>query len=403
MFFRSIERDASLDEFRAEVRAFCERELPAEIRRKQAAGQHVEKPEYDEWLKRLGKRGWNTGRWPVEHGGLGWSPEQYLAFCEELGRAGAPPLVTFGTTMAGPVIYTFGTEKQKQQHLPGIIKNDVWWCQGYSEPGAGSDLAGLKTKAVRDGDHYVVNGQKIWTSLAHWADWIFALVRTDASGKKQEGISFLLIDMKTPGITVRPIIGITLGHHLNEVFFDNVRVPVGNLIGEEGKGWTYAKFLLANERVGNVDIAKLEHYLGHLRQLLQRTTDGGRPLSEDPQFKRRLAELEVGLASVKALMADQLAATKEEGGAPTLMGAAALKLRGTEVQQAILQANMDVLARYGQVYQLDALSAGWNGAIIGPEESAEITYEHLYRRAATVYGGSSEIQKNIIAKGALGL
>jgi alkylation response protein AidB-like acyl-CoA dehydrogenase len=305
--------------------------------------------------------------------------------------------------MAGPVIYTFGTEAQKNEHLPGIISNDVWWCQGYSEPGAGSDLANLKTRAFRDGDDYIVNGQKIWTSQAHWSDWIFCLVRTSSEGKKQQGISFLLIDMKTPGIEVRPIISIALGHHLNEVFFTDVRVPVQNLIGEEGKGWTYAKFLLANERVGNVDIAKFEHYLDELRKLVANTYEGGRPLAEDPAFRRRIADLEVDLATVKALMADQLAATREEGGAPTLMGAAALKLRGTELQQAIMQGLVDVLARYGLVYQTDALHAGWNGEAIGPEASAGLMYEHLYRRAATIYGGSSEIQKNIIAKGALGL
>jgi len=403
MFIRSVAHDTTLDAFREEVRAFCEEEMPAEMRLKRTSGQHIEKAEYDLWLKRLGSKGWLTGKWPKEHGGLGWSPAHFLAFCEELGRAGSPPVPPFGTTMAGPVIYTFGTEEQKKQHLPAIMKNDAWWCQGYSEPGAGSDLASLKTKAVRDGDDYVVNGQKIWTSLAHWADWMFCLVRTSTEGKKQQGISFLLIDMKTPGITVRPIIAITLGHHLNEVFFDNVRVPASNLIGEEGKGWTYAKFLLANERVGNVDIAKFEHYLEELKKLLAVTKEGGRPLSEDPAFKRRVAELEVGLAGVKALMADQLAAEREQGGAPTMMGAAALKLRGTELQQGILQGLVDVLGRHGMVYQTDALAPGWNGEPIGPEGSAALVYEHLYRRAATIYGGSSEIQKNIIAKGSLGL
>jgi alkylation response protein AidB-like acyl-CoA dehydrogenase len=402
MFIRTVEHDTSLDKFRAEVREFCERELPEVVKRKQATGQHLEKQEYDQWLKRLGTKGWLTGKWPKEQGGLGWAPAQHLAFLEELGRAGAPPLLSFGPTMAGPVICKFGTEAQKQQHLPGIIKNDVWWCQGYSEPGAGSDLASLKTRADRDGDHYVVNGQKIWTSMAHWADWIFALVRTDQKAKKQEGISFLLIDMKTPGITVRPIIGITLGHHLNEVFFDNVRVPIANRIGEENKGWTYAKFLLANERVGNVDIAKVEASIDQIRKLVAETREEGRPLSDDPIVKRRMAELEVGLATVKALMADQLAAARQDG-APSLMGAAALKLRGTELQQAILQTGIDVLGRHGMVYQSDALHAGWNGEVLGPASSADVIYEHLYRRAATIYGGSSEVQKNIIAKGALGL
>ncbi len=403
MFIRKVERDTSLDAFRAEVRAFCEKELPSEIRQKQARGQHLEKHEYMEWLRRLGTRNWCTGKWPEEHGGLGWAPEQFMIFQEEVGRAGAPPVVSFGPTMAGPVIYTFGNEVQKAQHLPGIVKGEVWWCQGYSEPGAGSDLAALKTRADRDGDHYVVNGQKIWTSTAHWADWMFALVRTDQNAKKkQEGISFLLIDMKTPGITVRPIIGITLGHHLNEVFFDNVRVPIANRIGEENKGWTYAKFLLANERVGNVDVAKVEGNIEQIRELMAQTREDGKPLSEDPVFRRRIAELEVSLATVKALMADQLAAARTSG-APSLMGAAALKLRGTELQQGILQTGLDVLGRHGMVYQHEALNAGWNGEMIGPESSADVIYEHLYRRAATIYGGSSEVQKNIIAKGALGL
>ncbi|MEZ5849511.1 MAG: acyl-CoA dehydrogenase family protein [Hyphomicrobiaceae bacterium] len=402
MFIRSVERNTALDAFRAEVKAFCEKELPQAIRQKQARGQHLEKHEYISWLQRLGSRGWNTGKWPTEHGGLGWAPEQFLAFQEELGRAGAPPLMSFGPTMAGPVIYTFGNEEQKKQHLPGIIKGDLWWCQGYSEPGAGSDLAALKTRADRDGDDYIVNGQKIWTSTAHWADWMFALVRTDQNAKKQEGISFVLIDMKTPGITVRPIIGITLGHHLNEVFFDNVRVPIKNRIGEENKGWTYAKFLLANERVGNVDVAKVEGNIEQIRALMAETRDGGEALADDPFMKRRLAELEVSLATVKALMADQLAAARASG-APSLMGAAALKLRGTELQQGILQTGIDVLGRHGMVYQHEALNAGWNGEMIGPESSADVIYEHLYRRAATIYGGSSEVQKNIIAKGALGL
>jgi alkylation response protein AidB-like acyl-CoA dehydrogenase len=402
MFIRSVQHNPELDAFRAEVREFCRTEMPAEVRRKQARGQHLERHEYDVWLKRLGTRGWLTGKWPKEHGGLGWSPEQFLAFQEELGRAGAPPFVSFGPTMAGPVIYTFGTPEQRAQYLPGIIRHDTWWCQGYSEPGAGSDLASLKTRAVRDGDHYVVNGQKIWTSMAHWADMMFALVRTDPDAKKQEGISFLLIDMKTPGITVRPIIAINLGHHLNEVFFENVRVPVANRIGEENKGWTYAKFLLANERVGTVDVSKMEAFLDQIRRLLDETSDGGEKLSADPLFRRRLAELEVGFASVKALLADQLAAARADG-APSLMGAAALKLRGTDLQQAILQTGIEALGRHGMVFQSEALNAGWNGEMIGPEESADLIYEHLFRRAATIYGGSSEVQKNIIAKGALGL
>lgn len=402
MFIRSVQATSDLDVFREEVRDFCKAEMSPEIRRKQERGEHLTRDEYDEWMKRLGARGWLTGKWPKEHGGLGWQPEQFLAFEEELGRAGAPPVITFGTALAGPVIYTFGTAEQKRTYLGAIARNDTWWCQGYSEPGAGSDLASLTTRAVREGDHYIVNGQKIWTSWAHWADMIFALVRTDPDVRKQAGISFLLIDMKTPGITVRPIIGITLEHHLNEVFFEDVRVPVENLIGEENKGWTYAKFLLANERIHSISIAKFEAYLGKIRRLLHTTMDGGQPLADTPVFERRMAELEVGLATVKALMNDQLAAARTSG-APPMMGAAALKLRGSELQQAILQTAIDVLGRHGLAYQSEALHAGWNGDVIGPEEQPSLIYEHLYRRAATIYSGSSEVQRNVIAKGALGL
>ncbi|MGI9422908.1 MAG: acyl-CoA dehydrogenase family protein [Hyphomicrobiaceae bacterium] len=402
MFIRTIEQNPALEDFRLEVRDFCERELPKETRRKQELGQHIDRDEYAAWLRKLGARGWLTGKWPKEHGGLGWDPDQYAVFSEELGRASAPPIVPFGVNMVGPVICTFGNAHQKQQHLPGIIKHETWWCQGYSEPGAGSDLANLQTRAVRDDDHYVVNGQKIWTSYAHWADMMFCLVRTNPDVKKQEGISFLLIDMQTPGITVRPIIGITKGHHLNEVFFEDVRVPAGNLIGEEGKGWTYAKFLLANERVGVVEIGKFERYLDHLRHLLRETKEGGQPLAELAEFKRKIAELDVEFETVKALLADQLAAAQHEG-APSLMGAAALKIRGSEFQQSVLQTIMDVFGRHGMAYQDEALNPGWNGKVVGPDEMAGLVYEHLYRRAATIYGGSTEVQKNIIAKGALGL
>ncbi|WP_272807755.1 acyl-CoA dehydrogenase family protein (plasmid) [Shinella yambaruensis] len=402
MFIRSVGSDNRLNAFREEVRQFCREKIPAEIRRKQEKSQHLEKAEYDAWLKLLGEKGWLTGKWPKEHGGLGWEPEQFLVFEEELGKAGAPPLINFGINLAGPVIFTFGNDEQKKKYLADIAKNNTWWCQGYSEPGAGSDLASLKTRAVRDGDHYVVNGQKTWTSWAHWADMIFVLVRTDATVKKQAGISFLLIDMNTPGITVRPIIGITRHHHLNEVFFDNVRVPVENRIGEENQGWTYAKFLLANERLHSLSFAKFEAYLAKIRKALDVVKDGGRPLSEDPTYRRKLAELDVRMATAKALMADQLAAARTTG-SPPMMGAAALKLRGTELQQSILQMGLEVLGRNGPVYQDLALEQNWDGEFVGPDVSAGLIYEHLYRRAATIYSGSNEVQRNIIAKGALGL
>jgi len=304
--------------------------------------------------------------------------------------------------MVGPVIYTFGTPAQKAKYLPDIVRNNTWWCQGYSEPGAGSDLASLRTRAVRDGAQYVVNGHKIWTSVAHLADMIFCLVRTDQQAKKQEGISCLLIDMKSPGITVKPIVSIDLGQYVNEVFFEDVRVPVENRVGEENKGWTYAKFLLAHERVGVADIGTYRRYLGYLDDVLQQTREGGIPLAEQPTYRARKVELEAQIAMLEALLADQHA-TAGQDVAPSLIGAAALKIRGTELQQAILETTMDVLARHGNAYQVDALLAGWNGDRIGPAQSAGLISEHLFRRAATIYGGSSEVQRSILAKGGLGL
>jgi alkylation response protein AidB-like acyl-CoA dehydrogenase len=401
MFIRATHDESAHAGFRREVSTFCKEQLPAELSRKVNIGGYLDKSDYDLWFKALAARGWHIGRWPKAYGGHDWGATERVIFDDETGKAGAPWLIPFGVSMVGPVIYTFGNAEQKQRFLPGIVKADTWWCQGYSEPGAGSDLAGLRTKAVRDGDDYVVTGQKIWTSYAQWADWIFCLVRTKEDGKNQDGISFLLIDMKTPGITVRPIISITLTHHLNEVFFDNVRVPVANRIGDENKGWTYAKFLLANERVGSAEVGKFRRYLQQLAHLLAQTHEAGRPLSQEPRFRRRVAELEMRLIALEALLSDQLSAA--EAGTPTLIGAAALKLRGSELQQSILETMMEVLGRHGLAYQMEAMVAGWNGDLIGPEGGAGLIHEHLYRRAATIYAGSSEIQRNIIAKGALGL
>ena len=387
--------------FRAEVRAFLQDKLPARLSDKVRKGQRLTKADMEEWHAILNARGWLANHWPVEWGGTGWSVMQRFIFETEVALAHAPRIVPFGLSMLAPVLIKYGSEAQKKHWLPRILDGTDWWCQGYSEPGAGSDLAALKTSAVREGDHYVVNGQKTWTTLGQYADMIFCLVRTDNKGKKQEGISFLLIDMKTPGVTVRKIDTIDLGHHVNEVFFDNVRVPAENLVGEENKGWTYAKFLLGYERAAGGATGKFVHYLDQLRDLLGRTWEGGRPLSESPSFRKRLARYEVDLAALKALAADQLATS--ETGAPSLVGAAAVKLRASELQQSILQTMTDALGRHGLAYQSDALWAGWNGELVGPKESAGILYEQLYRRAATIYGGSSEVQRTIIAKSALGL
>jgi len=405
MFFNSTVDSPELDEFRKEVRTFCRTKISGDFRRKLELGQHLEKSEHDAWLKALASRGWLAGNWPWEYGGLGWGPEQSEIFNDETARAGAPWLIPFGVTMVGPVIREFGSDEQKKRFLPDIVANNVWWCQGYSEPGSGSDLASLRTRAEKStdagGDHYIVNGQKIWTTLAHWADWIFCLVRTDPDARKQLGISFLLIDMKTPGITVRKIDTIDMGHHLNEVHFENVRVPTENLVGEENRGWDYAKFLLGHERAGAAGVGKFSRYMEQLRSVLAQTMEGGVPLSSSPNFRRKIADLEVRIAALAALSKDQRSSFYAAG-APSLIGAAALKLRASELQQEILQVMTDALARHGLAFQADALMASWNGELVGPSESPGLLYEQLTRRAATIYGGSSEIQREIIAKNTFG-
>lgn len=402
MFINAPTPSAEMPEFRAEIRDFCRQEMTPVFRRKLELGQHITKDEHDAWLKALGRRGWLAGNWPKEHGGLGWSPEQTSVFREEMQRVNAPWLIPFGVLMVGPVIYTFGSDAQKKKFLPDIISNSLWWCQGYSEPGAGSDLAGLKTRAERDGDHYIVNGQKTWTTLAHWADWIFCLVRTDPDARKQAGISFLLIDMKTPGISVRPIRTIDKHHHLNEVFFDNVRVPLENLVGEENKGWNYAKFLLANERAAFGEIARFTLALAQLRELLGQVFQSGKPLLQDDSYRKRLAEHEIELTGLRAIV-DDVNATVRAGGNPPLIGAAALKIRASELQQAISQTAADAMSHAGLTFDPGALMPGWTAEPDAPELANGLMYEHLYGRAATIFGGASEIQRNIIAKGALGL
>ena len=285
--------------FRSEVRAFLGQNLPADLAEKVRLGRRLAKEGHQRWQKILNQKGWYAVNWPVEHGGTGWSVVQKHIFDEECAAAGAPRLVAFGVNMVAPVIIKFGTQTQKDYYLPRILRSEDWWCQGYSEPGAGSDLASLKTRAERDGDHYLVNGQKTWTTLGQHANRIFCLVRTDPSAKKQEGISFLLIDMDTPGITVRPIITLDGEHEVNEVFFDNVRVPVENLVGEENKGWTCAKYLLTHERTGQAGIGQSKAALSHLKQIASAETVAGQSLIDDPLFRARIAELEMRLLAVE--------------------------------------------------------------------------------------------------------
>jgi pimeloyl-CoA dehydrogenase large subunit len=387
--------------FRDEVRAFFRTALPDSIRAKMVEGRHPSKDDLVTWTRILHEKGWSVPHWPVEYGGTGWGPVQQYIFRDELQQAPAPEPLPFGANMVGPVIYTFGSEEQKRRFLPRIATLEDWWCQGFSEPGSGSDLASLKTTARRDGDHYVVNGQKTWTTLAQYADWIFCLVRTDATVKKQEGISFLLIDMKSPGIAVRPIQTIDGGHEVNEVFLDDVRVPVENLVGQENKGWDYAKFLLGNERVGIARIGISKARLRRVRELASLERVGDVPLIEIPRFREKLAAVEIEL---KALEMTQLRVVAAEGrrekGKPD-PASSILKIKGSEIQQATTELLMEVVGPFALPFQPE--EEGRNEPLDGPDWAATIAPTYFNWRKISIYGGSNEIQKNIIAKAILGL
>src|SRR4051812_40934162 len=389
--------------FREEVRAFIRDKLPAEIRERMRLGYPPRKQDTIAWQRILNKRGWAAYSWPKEWGGPGWSAVQRMVFLEEIQTYPAPEVNPFNITMIGPVLIQFGTQEQKQRFLPCAANLDDWWCQGFSEPGAGSDLAALKTAARRDGDEYVVNGQKIWTSTAHQADWCFVLVRTNPNAaKKQEGISFLLVDMKTPGITVRPIISIDGSHHLNEVFFDDVRVPVWMRVYEENKGWDVAKFLLGNERTGIARLGKSKERVKFAKEQAQQMREGGRPLIEDPEFRRRIAMLETELKSLEITQLRVLSAQKagERRQDPLT---AVLKLKGTELLQATTELAMDVGGPLSMPDWEDELEALSNEPELGPVWATEATRSYLFLRAASIYGGTNEIMKNIVSKGVLGL
>ncbi len=388
--------------FRDEVRAFIRDNLPDDIRDKVENDLHLEKDDYVRWQRALAARGWLAPNWPVEFGGPGWTLTQRYIFQDELGAAPTPRIIPFGVSMVGPVIYTFGSDEQKRRYLPRILASEDFWCQGYSEPGAGSDLASLKTRAVRDGDHYVVNGGKTWTTMAHWADMMFCLVRTDPDVKPQEGISFLLIDMRSPGITIRPIVTIDGGAEINEVFFDDVRVPCTNLVGDEGKGWTYAKFLLGHERFGIAGVARSKRQLAGVKEIARAEAgDDGGPLIDDPAFRAKLAEVEIELTALEYTELRFLAS--EEAGRAPGPEASILKIRGTEIQQAITELVLEAVAYYANPFVPEALAAGWNEAPIGPPYAAAAAPIYFNWRKASIYGGSNEIQKNIIAKMVLGL
>ncbi len=381
--------------FRDEVRAFLKEAWTEQHAEERQARKTGVEPTIN-WQRRLYEQGWAAPGWPVEHGGTGWTTTQSFIFETERASAGAPDVAPFGLKMVAPVIYTFGTEEQKQKFLPRILKSEDWWCQGYSETGSGSDLASLKTRATLDGDDYVVNGAKIWTTYAQYADWIFCLVRTDNSGRKQEGITFLLIDMKTPGITVNPIKSIDGQHSLNEVLFDNVRVPVENRIGEQDKGWTYAKALLAHERTAIAGIADSKRNLTEIRQLAKQEHSGGKALMDNPVFQARFTAIEIELMALEYTELRVLA-SMADGNGPGVESSL-LKIKGTELQQLIQALRMDVAGHYCGIIKGD-LSTDQ----IGHDFADEARIDYMYGRASTIYGGSNEVQKNITAKFVLGL
>ena len=357
----------------------------------------------DKYAKTLYKQGWAAPNWPVEFGGTGWTAVQKYIFANENAKANAPAIVPFGLGMVGPVIYTYGNDEQKKRFLPGILSSDVWWCQGYSEPGSGSDLASLKTKADRDGDSYVLNGTKTWTTLGHMADWIFCLVRTSSDvARRQEGISFVLVDMNTPGVSVKPIITIEGDREVNEVHFENVRVPIENLIGEEGKGWTYGKVLLQHERTSIAGVARSQYRLNRLKNKIKNSDDTQPSLTGDVDFMRKIGELEIELKALEYTELRTLAAVtvgKAPGPESSL-----LKIRGTEIQQRLDELFMEAAGYFSlpyvpNQYTLDSDPEDHVG--FGGDSVSSLIY--FNNRKASIYGGSNEIQKNIIAKHVLGL
>ncbi|MEK9210921.1 acyl-CoA dehydrogenase family protein [Sphingomonas sp. 2378] len=387
--------------FRAEIRAFFASALTPELRAKMIDRGHLTRDDYVAWQRVLNRQGWATINWPVEYGGMGWSPAQRYIFQEEMALAHAPEWLPFNINMIGPILCRFGSEAQKARFLAPTANLDIWWCQGFSEPGSGSDLASLKTRAVRDGDDYVLNGQKIWTTQAQYADWMFLLARTNPDVKKQQGISFLLLGMKTPGITVRPIGSIDGVEDLNEVFFDDVRLPVSNLIGEEGKGWDYAKFLLGNERSGIARIGLSKERLLQLRQVqADLTARGMLDTAEQQRLAWKLAEVEVELRALELTQLRVVAADAQGGGAAA--AASILKIRGSELQQRMTELLLELAGPAGLAVP-PGFGAGDHGA--GAPDSWIGTAAPFYfsKRAVSIYGGANEIQKNIIAKSVLGL
>jgi len=387
--------------FRAEVQRFLADQVPARLTAKVRDGKHLGKVDLQAWHALLNAQGWLASHWPEQYGGPGWTTVQKFIFDHECALAHAPRTIPFGVNMLGPVLIKYGDEAQKQHWLPRILSGADWWCQGYSEPGAGSDLASVKTSAVRSGDHYIVNGQKTWTTLGQHANMIFCLVRTDRDVKPQEGISFLLIDMATPGVDVRPIITLDGEHEVNEVFFTNVKVPAGNLVGQENRGWTCAKYLLTYERTNIAGVGFSDAALARLKVIAARVQKNGQPLARDPLFAARLARVEIDLENMKTTNLRVITAVAG-GGAPGAESSM-LKIRGTEIRQELTALTRRAMGPYALPFIEEALQQGDDQAGVGPQEAASASAQYFNNRKLSIFGGSNEIQKNIISKMILGL
>ena len=383
-------------QFRQEVRTWVRENLPPDIAHKVHNALHLSREDMQGWAKILGQKGWLGYGWPREFGGPGWSAVQKHLFEEECALAGAPRIVPFGPVMVAPVIMAFGSPEQHKRFLPGIASGEVWWSQGYSEPGSGSDLASVKTKAERKGDKYIVNGQKTWTTLGQHGDWMFNLVRTSSEGKPQTGISFLLLDMKSPGVPVRPIKLLDGSHEVNEVFFDDVEVPAENLIGEENKGWTYAKHLLSHERTNIADVNRAKRELERLKRIAK--SEG---VWDDLRFRDQVALLEVDVVALEMLVLRVLSA--ERSGKNPLDIAGLLKIRGSEIQQRYAELMMLAAGPYALPFIREAMEAGWQGEFPGGAVGlAPLAASYFNKRKTTIYGGSNEVQRNIVAQTVLG-
>ncbi len=390
--------------FRDEMRTFFRENIPAEIRNRLGAGRHVDKAEWVESQRIMNKAGLAVPHWPVQYGGRGWSPIQLYIYNEEMMSENCPTPLPFNTHMVGPVIAAFGTEEQKAHYLPRIANIDDWWCQGFSEPGAGSDLASLKTKAVREGDEWVINGQKTWTTLGQWADWIFVLARTNPEARKQqEGISFILVDMKTPGVTVRPIQLIDGDYEVNEVFFDDVRVPVGNLVGTENRGWDCAKFLLGNERSNIARIGASKARLRRIREIARSVPAGDGALWDSEAFRHKVTAIEIELKALEMTQLRVVAAERDHGNKPN-PASSILKIKGSEIQQATTELALQMAGPFALAYHdsNEEIPEGRNDLPDGFGWADTAAPEYFNYRKVSIYGGSNEIQRNIIAKAVLG-